>query len=99
MSADESHDINMLRQKLEECDRDLVWLQRDYEVKESAYSKAKSQLESKRGDKARLQEHLRLIVLNAQERKEQKLSELLARMHTDEGNDARGAETPAAAAR
>ena len=53
---------------------------------------AKEAHEEKCAEKVRIHEHLKIIVMSAEERKEKKLSELLAKM---EAEDAAGDPPPA----
>lgn len=80
LSAKEQADIGILRAELEEVDRKLVWLDQDMKRKEVAYSKAKQAFETLDARKRSMHEHLALIVLSSEKRKEAKLNELLARM-------------------
>ena len=92
LQEQERQDIDILRRRLEQCDRELVYLKGDYESKERLYRDAKEAHEEKCAEKVRIHEHLRIIVMSAEERKEKKLSELLAKMESEE--QANGAAPP-----
>ena len=64
------------------------WLERDFKLKETAYLKAKDAVEAARARKAEMTEGLALMVLSSEKRKEEKLSELLAKMA--DGTDSEG---------
>ena len=80
----EAADVADLRYQLEEADRDLVWLERDFKTKEAAYVKAKEAYETAAGRKREIKESMTLLVLNSERRKEEKLNELMARMDADD---------------
>jgi hypothetical protein len=82
----EAADVADLRYKLEEADRDLVWLERDFKTKEAAYALAKEAFETASGRKREIKESMTLLVLNSERRKEEKLNELMAKM--DAADDA-----------
>ena len=92
LQEQERQDIDILRRRLEQCDRELVFLKQDFEAKERAYHDAKEAHEEKCAEKVRIHEHLKIIVMSAEERKEKKLSELLAKMESEE--QANGAAPP-----
>ena len=74
----EAADVADLRYQLEEADRDLVWLERDFKTKEAAYVKAKEAFETAAGRKREIKESMTLLVLSSERRKEEKLNELMA---------------------
>ena len=76
----EAADVADLRYQLEEADRDLVWLERDFKTKEAAYVKAKEAFETAAGRKREIKESMTLLVLSSERRKEEKLNELMAKM-------------------
>ena len=80
----EAADVADLRYQLEEADRDLVWLERDFKTKEAAYVKAKEAFETAAGRKREIKESMTLLVLNSERRKEEKLNELMAKMDCDD---------------
>ena len=80
----EAADVADLRYQLEEADRDLVWLERDFKTKEAAYLKAKEAFETAAGRKREIKESMTLLVLNSERRKEEKLNELMAKMDTND---------------
>ena len=80
----EAADVADLRYQLEEADRDLVWLERDFKTKEAAYVKAKEAYETAAGRKREIKESMTLLVLNSERRKEEKLNELMARMDAND---------------
>jgi len=80
----EAADVADLRYQLEEADRDLVWLERDFKTKEAAYLKAKEAFETAAGRKREIKESMTLLVLNSERRKEEKLNELMAKMDADD---------------
>ena len=80
----EAADVADLRYQLEEADRDLVWLERDFKTKEAAYVKAKEAYETAAGRKREIKESMTLLVLNSERRKEEKLNELMAKMDADD---------------
>ena len=80
----EAADVADLRYQLEEADRDLVWLERDFKTKEAAYLKAKEAFETAAGRKREIKESMTLLVLNSGRRKEEKLNELMAKMDADD---------------
>ena len=80
----EAADVADLRYQLEEADRDLVWLERDFKTKEAAYVKAKEAFETAAGRKREIKESMTLLVLNSERRKEEKLNELMAKMDADD---------------
>lgn len=82
LSAKEQADISILRTELEGIDRQLVWLERDFKHKEAAFKKAKDAFEGLDQRKRSLHEHLALMVLSSEKRKEAKLNELLAQMRS-----------------
>lgn len=81
LKVQEAADVGMLRTKLEDTDRDLVWLERDFKMKEAAYVKAKEAFEAAQARKRTMHEHLALMVLSSEKRKEEKLNELISRMN------------------
>mmetsp|Transcript_12929 Transcript_12929/g.51777 ORF Transcript_12929/g.51777 Transcript_12929/m.51777 type:complete len:204 (+) Transcript_12929:1-612(+) len=85
LSAQEQADIGILRGQLEDIDRQLVWLERDYRSKEAAFHKAKSAYEGMQQRKRALHEHLAIMVLSSEKRKEEKLTDLLAKMEAPGG--------------
>ncbi|KAJ8605087.1 hypothetical protein CTAYLR_000362 [Chrysophaeum taylorii] len=80
LSAKEQADIGILRAQLEELDRKLVWVSRDYKIKEQAYHKAKDEYEQLEARKRSMHEHLALVVLSSEKRRTEKLNDLLAKM-------------------
>ena len=80
----EAADVADLRYQLEEADRDLVWLERDFKTKEAAYVKAKEAFETAAGRKREIKESMTLLVLSSERRKEEKLNELMAKMSSDD---------------
>jgi len=80
----EAADVADLRYQLEEADRDLVWLERDFKTKEAAYLKAKEAFETAAGRKREIKESMTLLVLNSERRKEEKLNELMAKMDSND---------------
>ena len=80
----EAADVADLRYQLEEADRDLVWLERDFKTKEAAYVKAKEAFETAAGRKREIKESMTLLVLSSERRKEEKLNELMAKMGTND---------------
>ena len=80
----EAADVADLRYQLEEADRDLVWLERDFKTKQAAYVKAKEAFETAAGRKREIKESMTLLVLNSERRKEEKLNELMAKMDTND---------------
>ena len=80
----EAADVADLRYQLEEADRDLVWLERDFKTKEAAYIKAKEAFETAAGRKREIKESMTLLVLNSERRKEEKLNELMAKMDSND---------------
>mmetsp|Transcript_22779 Transcript_22779/g.73277 ORF Transcript_22779/g.73277 Transcript_22779/m.73277 type:complete len:188 (-) Transcript_22779:562-1125(-) len=80
LNAREQADVGILRTELEDIDRRLFYLERDYKQKEAAYQKAKEAFESLEGKKRSMREHLALMVLSSEKRKEDKLNELMAKM-------------------
>lgn len=80
LNAQEAKDIDILRVQLEGVDRQLALLERDYKQKEAAYTKAKDAYESTDARKRSMHEHLALMVLSSEKRKEEKLNELMAKM-------------------
>ena len=80
----EAADVADLRYQLEEADRDLVWLERDFKTKEAAYVKAKEAFETAAGRKREIKESMTLLVLNSERRKEEKLNELMAKMDSND---------------
>ena len=80
----EAADVADLRYQLEEADRDLVWLERDFKTKQAAYVKAKEAFETAAGRKREIKESMTLLVLNSERRKEEKLNELMAKMDADD---------------
>ena len=82
----EAADVADLRYQLEEADRDLVWLERDFKTKEAAYVKAKEAFETAAGRKREIKESMTLLVLNSERRKEEKLNELMAKMDANDGD-------------
>ena len=81
LKVKEAEEVGVLRSKLEECDRDIVWLQRDFKNKEAAYLKAKEAHEGAVARKRGICENLALLVLSSEKRKEEKLNELMQRMN------------------
>ena len=80
----EAADVADLRYQLEEADRDLVWLERDFKTKEAAYVKAKEAFETAAGRKREIKESMTLLVLSSERRKEEKLNELMAKMDSND---------------
>ena len=80
----EAADVADLRYQLEEADRDLVWLERDFKTKQAAYVKAKEAFETAAGRKREIKESMTLLVLNSERRKEEELNELMAKMDTND---------------
>ena len=81
----EAADVADLRYQLEEADRDLVWLERDFKTKEAAYVKAKEAFETAAGRKREIKESMTLLVLSSERRKEEKLNELMAQLGAGQG--------------
>ena len=84
LNAQEARDVGILRSTLEEVDRELVWLQRDFLSKQTAFEKAKDSLQTASARKRTMHEHLALMVLSSEKRKEEKLNQLLAQMGGDD---------------
>ena len=80
----EAADVADLRYQLEEADRDLVWLERDFKTKQAAYAKAKEAFETAAGRKREIKESMTLLVLNSERRKEEKLNELMEKMDAND---------------
>ncbi|KAJ1454875.1 hypothetical protein M885DRAFT_521162 [Pelagophyceae sp. CCMP2097] len=80
LNMQEQADVAILRGKIESADRDLVWLERDLKQKEEAHKAARNTVETLQGRKREMHEHLALMVLSSEKRKEEKLTELLARV-------------------
>ena len=86
LKVKEAEDVGVLRSKLEECQRDLAWLERDFKTKEAAYVKAKDAHEAALAKKRTMHEQLALLVLSSEKRKEEKLNELIDRMNEKPGD-------------
>jgi hypothetical protein len=86
LKVKEAEDVGVLRSKLEECQRDLAWLERDFKTKEAAYVKAKDAREAALAKKRTMHEQLALLVLSSEKRKEEKLNELIDRMNEKPGD-------------
>ena len=86
LKVKEAEDVGVLRSKLEECQRDLAWLDRDFKTKEAAYVKAKDAREAALAKKRTMHEQLALLVLSSEKRKEEKLNELIDRMNEKPGD-------------
>lgn len=83
----EAADVGDLRSKLEEMQRDIAWLERDFNNKETSYLAAKTALEGARSRKSGMHEQLALLVLSSEKRKEEKLDELERRIASAEAGD------------
>lgn len=83
----EAADVGDLRSKLEETQRDIAWLERDFNNKERSYLAAKTALEGARSRKSGMHEQLALLVLSSEKRKEEKLDELERRIASAEAGD------------
>lgn len=93
LSVKEQADISILRAQLEEIDRKLFYLRGDMKRKEEAYAKAKEAFDSMDAKKRSMHEHLALMVLSSEKRKEDKLNELMAKMNSTNssgGSSSRG---------
>ena len=87
LKVKEASDVGTLRGKLEDCDRDIVWLERDFKTKEALFVKARDALEAAQARKRTMHEHLALMVLSSEKRKEEKLDELERRMAGGDASD------------
>jgi len=81
LAVKESQDVATLRGRLEELDRTLYRAERDLKAKAEAHRVAEERAEALRAEKKALREHLAMMVLGSEARKEEKLRELLDVAH------------------
>jgi len=84
LAAVESRDIGLLRNRLEDLDRDLAYYERDFRAKEVAYLASKAQYEKLKKRKESMVEHLTIMTLDLERRKEEKLNSLYESMRQKE---------------
>ena len=77
--------------QLEVLDRDLAYLERDFRAKEAAYIAAKDRFEKRADAKRLMVEQLTMLMLNAERRKEERVTALLARVQAG-GNASDGSD-------
>lgn len=93
LEAPSRNDIEIIRDRIERCERDLVCARKDAIRKEREFKNAKAMLERKEKEKVMLTEHLRLILYETERKKEQKLRELQHRL-SESGGAGDGTTSP-----
>eukprot|EP00041_Stephanoeca_diplocostata_P028829 m.834327 g.834327 ORF g.834327 m.834327 type:complete len:385 (+) comp23446_c0_seq4:168-1322(+) len=87
-----SHDIAILREKIEEVNREHVKARKRYEEAETEFVAAKMDLHRTTDTKEKLTEHLVLIIQENEARKSRKLEELMTKMSLSEEDAIKAAE-------
>mmetsp|Transcript_2073 Transcript_2073/g.4691 ORF Transcript_2073/g.4691 Transcript_2073/m.4691 type:complete len:211 (+) Transcript_2073:44-676(+) len=77
-------DVSLTRDRLEVLDRELAAAEKDHKTKKKAYEDALALLEKKKEEKVNLADHLRMIIHDNEQRKTQKLEELLGKLGVQE---------------
>eukprot|EP00301_Raphidiophrys_heterophryoidea_P023507 c7371_g1_i2.p1 GENE.c7371_g1_i2~~c7371_g1_i2.p1 ORF type:complete len:209 (-),score=53.26 c7371_g1_i2:200-826(-) len=80
LRVQEAHGINHLRNRLEELDREILIMEREFAVQEKLYLATRDALHQRRSEKKGIQNDLTKILLSSQKKKEEKLNHLIAQM-------------------
>jgi Transcriptional activator len=80
LSLEHQQEINLLRKRLEGCDKALVYLDRDAKAKKSAYETAQFLLDARLDEKREITSKLTTLILETEKRRDSKLNELLSNL-------------------
>ena len=79
----QQREITEVMNKLEETDKDLWYLERDFKAAEAEYLKTKGRFEKVKAAKGELVKQMTTLTLNAEKKKEEKLNGIMTKLRQD----------------
>ena len=79
----QQREITEVMNKLEETDKDLWYLERDFKAAEAEYLKTKGRFEKVKAAKSELVKQMTTLTLNAEKKKEEKLNGIMVKLRQD----------------
>ena len=79
----QQREITEVMNKLEETDKDMWYLERDFKAAEAEYTKCKARYDKVKSAKAELVGQMTTLTLNAEQKKEEKLNTIMKKLRQD----------------